>query len=76
MPADSSQLRNRLLSNDQEFRELAAQHHDLDERLHSLSSKPYLSNSEQVEETQIKKRKLHLKDRMEDILRRHRTASL
>lgn len=76
MPADSSQLRNQLLNTDQEFRELAAQHHDLDERLHSLSSKPYLSNSEQVEETQIKKRKLHLKDRMEDILRRHRTASL
>lgn len=76
MPADSSQLRNQLLNSDQEFRELAAQHHDLDERLHSLSSKPYLSDSEQVEETQIKKRKLHLKDRMEDILRRHRAVSL
>jgi uncharacterized protein len=76
MPAESSELRNRLLNNNQEFRELALQHHDLDARLHSLTSKPYLSNSEQVEETQIKKRKLHLKDRMEDILRRHRTVSL
>jgi uncharacterized protein YdcH (DUF465 family) len=76
MPADSSQLRNQLINSDQEFRELAAQHHDLDERLHSLSSKPYLSDSEQVEETKIKKRKLHLKDRMEDILRRHRAVSL
>jgi uncharacterized protein len=76
MPAESSELRNRLLNNNQEFRELAAQHYDLDARLHSLTSKPYLSNSEQVEETQIKKRKLHLKDRMEDILRRHRTVSL
>ncbi|HEX2344171.1 MAG TPA: YdcH family protein [Vicinamibacterales bacterium] len=76
MPADSSELRNQLLNNNQEFRELAAQHHDLDARLHSLTNKPYLSNSEQVEETQIKKRKLHLKDRMEDILRRHRAVSL
>jgi uncharacterized protein YdcH (DUF465 family) len=76
MPADSSELRNRLLNNNQEFRELAAQHHDLDARLHSLISKPYLSDSEQFEETQIKKRKLHLKDRMEDILRKHRMVSL
>jgi uncharacterized protein YdcH (DUF465 family) len=76
MPADSSELRNRLLSNDQEFRELAEKHHDLDARLHSLTSKPYLSDSEQFEETQIKKRKLHLKDRMEDILRKHRAVSL
>jgi uncharacterized protein YdcH (DUF465 family) len=76
MPADSSELRNRLLNNNQEFRELAAQHHDLDARLHSLTSKPYLSDSEQFEETQIKKRKLHLKDRMENILRQHRAVSL
>jgi uncharacterized protein YdcH (DUF465 family) len=76
MPTDVSELRNRLLQNNDEFRQLAAQHHDLDERLTNLLSKHYLSNSEQVEETQIKKRKLHLKDRMEDILRRHRAVSL
>lgn len=76
MPADSSELRNRLLNSNQEFRELAAQHHDLDARLHSLTSKAYLSDSEQFEETQIKKRKLHLKDRMENILRQHRMVSL
>jgi uncharacterized protein YdcH (DUF465 family) len=76
MPTDVFELRNRLLQNNDEFRQLAAQHHDLDERLTSLSSKSYLSDSEQVEETQIKKRKLHLKDRMEDILRRHRAVSL
>lgn len=76
MPNDASELRSRLLQSNDEFRQLAAQHHDLDERLNSLSSKSYLSNSEQLEETQIKKRKLHLKDRMEDILRRHRAVSL
>jgi uncharacterized protein len=76
MPTDVFELRNRLLQNNDEFRQLAAQHHDLDERLTSLSSKSYLSDSEQIEETQIKKRKLHLKDRMEDILRRHRAVSL
>ena len=76
MPTDVSELRNRLLQNNDEFRHLVAQHHDLDERLTSLSSKSYLSDSEQIEETQIKKRKLSLKDRMEDILRQHRAVSL
>ena len=76
MPTDVSELRNRLLQNNDEFRQLVAQHHDLDERLTSLSSKSYLSDSEQIEESTIKKRKLHLKDRMEDILRRHRAVSL
>ncbi len=72
MPTDASELRTRLLQTDEEFRQLATQHHELEERLHSLTSKPYLSDAEQVEETTLKKKKLHLKDRMEDILRQHR----
>lgn len=66
------ELKELLLKTDEEFRQLATQHHELDDRLHQLSSKPYLSEPEQVEQVTLKKRKLHLKDRMEDILRRHR----
>ena len=66
------ELKELLLKTDEEFRQLATQHHQLDDRLHELSAKPYLTEPEQVEEVTLKKRKLHLKDRMEDILRRHR----
>ena len=66
------ELKELLLKTDEEFRQLATQHHELDDRLHELSGKAYLSEPEQVEEVILKKRKLHLKDRMEDILRRHR----
>ena len=66
------ELKELLLKTDEEFRQLATQHHELDDRLHELSGKAYLSQPEQVEEVTLKKRKLHLKDRMEDILRRHR----
>jgi uncharacterized protein YdcH (DUF465 family) len=59
-----------LLQNDDEFRQLADKHKELEHRLSELAQKPYLSEPEQVEEVQIKKRKLQLKDRMEDILRR------
>ena len=50
-------------------RNSAAQHHELDERLHELTAKHYLSEPEQVEEVTLKKRKLQVKDRMEDIRR-------
>ena len=55
---------------DEEFHRLAARHHELEDRLHELTSKPYLSEPEQVEEATLKKRKLQIKDRMEGI-RRH-----
>jgi len=70
MAVDTHQLRELLIQSNEEFRELATKHHELDDRLHELSARPYLSDSEQVEEVQLKKRKLQLKDRMEEILRR------
>jgi len=72
MPTDSQALKEQLMQADAEFRELANAHRDLDHRLHELESKHYLSEQEQFEEVTLKKRKLQLKDRMEDILRRHR----
>jgi uncharacterized protein YdcH (DUF465 family) len=61
-----------LLQTDEEFQQLAAQHHQLEDQLQQLTSKHYLSEPEQVEEVTLKKRKLALKDRMETILRQHR----
>jgi hypothetical protein len=63
-----------LLQTDEELHNLAAMHHELDDRLHALTAKHYLSEPEQVEEVTLKKRKLQVKDRMEDILRRHRQS--
>jgi uncharacterized protein YdcH (DUF465 family) len=74
MSVDAYQLRDLLMQSDQEFRELALKHHELDDRLHELSSRAFLSDTEQIEEIQLKKRKLQLKDRMEGILQRHRTS--
>ncbi len=71
MPTDFEELRRRLLQSDEEYRQLASQHHDLDEKIHDLTARHYLSQPEQVEETTLKKKKLQLKDQMELILRRH-----
>ncbi|MCX6552916.1 MAG: YdcH family protein [Acidobacteria bacterium] len=64
-----------LLQTDEEFRQLADKHRELEHRLSELAHKPYLSEPEQVEELTIKKRKLQLKDRMEDIMRRFAGSS-
>ena len=69
-------LKNLLLESDDEFKELAARHHDLEQRLHELSSRNYLSEPEKLEEVTLKKRKLQIKDRMEDIARRYRQRSI
>jgi uncharacterized protein YdcH (DUF465 family) len=72
--AQMQEVKNLLLDSDQQFRQLAEQHHQLDDRLHQLLEKHYLSEPEQVEEVTIKKRKLALKDKMENILRHHQAT--
>lgn len=65
-------IKTRLFETDEEFHRLVDEHHELEDRLHELTARPYLSEPEQVEETTIKKKKLMLKDRMENILNQHR----
>lgn len=72
MPTGSQELKDHLQQVDSEFRDLSTIHRQLDDRLVELESKPFLSDTEQLEEVTIKKRKLQLKDRMEDIMRKHR----
>jgi uncharacterized protein YdcH (DUF465 family) len=70
MNGQSQNLKELLLQTDEEFHALATKHHALEDRLHELTAKHYLSEPEQIEEVTLKKQKLQLKDRMEDILRR------
>ena len=74
MSAQPQDLKEVLLETDAEFHELAFQHHQLEDRLHELTAKHYLSEPEQLEEVTLKKRKLLLKDRMEGILRQRRQS--
>jgi uncharacterized protein YdcH (DUF465 family) len=58
-----------------EYRQLEAQHHEYESRLGELAHKAVLSDEEQVEEITLKKKKLQLKDRMQEIARRSREAT-
>ena len=72
--ADAQEVKAVLLQSDDHYRQLANRHHELDTRLHELSEKHYLSATEQIEEVTLKKRKLAVKDQMEEIARHFRDA--
>ena len=72
--AEAQDLKSLLLETNEEYRQLAEKHHELDDRLQELISKHYLTDSEQFEEVTLKKKKLRLKDRMEEIARVYRNG--
>ena len=58
-----------LLSTDENFRRLVSEHQSLDERIVHLSSQSFLTEEQRYEESSLKKRKLALKDRIEALMR-------
>jgi len=68
----SQDLRDDLLTENEEYRRLEQQHHEYESRLNSLSEKVVLDDDEQVEEVTLKKKKLQVKDRMHEIARQVR----
>ncbi len=62
-------LRDALLTQNEEYRLLDRQHHEYESRLKVLTEKVLLNEEEQLEEVTLKKKKLHVKDRMHAIAR-------
>ena len=64
------------VKSDDEYRQLAEQHHQYESRLGELADKAVLSDEEQLEEINLKKKKLQVKDRMEAIARQAREGTV
>ncbi len=71
----ASQVRDVLLTSNDEFRRLAQEHSQYSQRLDSLLQKRYLSDDEKLEEVRLKKLKLKLKDQMEQIEQQFRRTN-
>ncbi len=71
--ADTQDVKTLLTDVHGPYRVLSEQHHQLDDRLHELARKHFLSATEHFEEVVLKKRKLALKDRMERVARAYVT---
>jgi uncharacterized protein YdcH (DUF465 family) len=70
------ELKSQLMENNEEFRRLALAHAEYARKIEALEALPYLSEEQQLEETKLKKLKLHAKDMMAAILNRHRTEAV
>lgn len=67
-------LKRELIRTDEDFRRLHDEHQACENRLTELVQNTLPSPEDEVEEKRIKLQKLALKDRMEEILREHRTS--
>jgi uncharacterized protein YdcH (DUF465 family) len=66
------EIREILLTESDSFRTLAEQHAEYESRLEELAAKQLPNEQERVEEIEIKKHKLHVKDRMAAMIRDYR----
>jgi uncharacterized protein YdcH (DUF465 family) len=64
---DAQEVKDLLLQSNEVYRQLSERHHELDDRLHQLTERHFLTATEQLEEVTLKKRKLALKDQMEQM---------
>ncbi len=72
MHLTEEELKAHLMETNEEFRRLAQQHCEYKKRLQELASRSYLTQQEQLEEVQLKKLKLRLKDQMQAMVDRFR----
>ena len=68
---DETQVKDYLLSNDQEFRKLAEEHKKFERQLQELHQKPHHNDQDQFQEKVLKKRKLAIKDQMQMMISRY-----
>lgn len=69
------EVKDRLMATNEEFSRLSREHSAYEQQLQALSSRPYLTADERIQEINLKKRKLSLKDQMERMIQQHKRES-
>jgi uncharacterized protein YdcH (DUF465 family) len=71
---DEKALKELMLRENADFRRLHKEHQACEKRLEELQGKSYLAEEERLEERELKKRKLAIKDRMYLLMADYRKA--
>jgi uncharacterized protein YdcH (DUF465 family) len=72
MMMKEEEIKEHLMSADPEFRRLVEEHKLYEGQLHELHTRHHMTEQDQIEETRLKKKKLHLKDQMNSIIQKFR----
>ncbi len=70
------ELISRLQNEDKEFLELFSRHQALEQEVKELEERAYLSEEQQLRLSTLKREKLRVRDRIEEILRAHKKVVL
>jgi uncharacterized protein YdcH (DUF465 family) len=62
------EIKEQLLSSSIDFRRLAEEHHRYEDKLQELHRHPHMSDQDRLEEMNLKKKKLQLKDQMNSMV--------
>jgi uncharacterized protein YdcH (DUF465 family) len=72
MIKNEEEIKEHLISESPDFRRLVEEHKQHDSRLAELHTRHHLTERDHLEETQLKKKKLHLKDQMNSMISKYR----
>jgi uncharacterized protein YdcH (DUF465 family) len=76
METYQEEIKAHLMATSEEFRTLVQEHSQLHHKLEELEGKGHLSEAEHLEEVQLKKQKLRLKDQINAMLARSRAQQV
>jgi uncharacterized protein YdcH (DUF465 family) len=71
---EEKELKELLLREHKEFREVLRKHQQCEKKLERLKKKSFLTEDERIEEKELKKKKLALKDRMYLLMTEYRKS--
>ena len=73
MMMKEEEIKERLISSNPEFRRLVEEHRVYEGKLEELHNRHHMSEQDHLEEVQLKKKKLHLKDQMNSMIQKFRS---
>ncbi len=72
MMMKEEEIKEHLMSSNPEFRHLVEEHRHYEGKLEELHSRSHLTEQDRIDEVMLKKKKLHLKDRMTSLIQKAR----
>jgi uncharacterized protein YdcH (DUF465 family) len=72
MRMKEEEIKEHLMSANPEFRRLVDEHRQYEGKLEELKSRHHMSEHDRLEEVTLKKKKLHIKDQMNSMIRKFR----